>query len=120
MRRLLTAILAVTAAAALTSGPASGAGERSTSADARASASRTVAVRDDRFAPSSVSVRKRGTVRFVWRGSNTHNVRAYRGRMTTCGYRRSGSCTRRFRRRGLVKLICDAHPTDMRATVRVR
>jgi len=74
-------------------------------------ASNTVSLRDNRFSPSS-SLTSAGSVRFVWRGGNRHNVifsRAPGSNPRSCGLRRSGTCTRRLRRSGTYQFVCSIH-----------
>jgi plastocyanin len=120
MPRLLILLVAgLVAAAALAAAVASGAD------DPRARAAlKRVNVGDNFFQPRGLSARRREIVRFVWTGSNTHNVRGYRGQRFNSGSsgKTSGSFRIRVRaRRGTrIRFICDFHPTEMRGTIRVR
>ena len=88
-----------------------------------AAGDRSVAVRDNLFKPRSLTVGKGGTVTWSWRGRRRHNVYFYSGpsagRPRGCSSRRSGTCTRRFRRRGTYGYVCTLHGT-MVGSVTVR
>ena len=78
-----------------------------------------VAVKDNRFSPSRVSVRKGGRVTWVWsrRNRQAHNVTGSSfGSLTRSrGYRYS----HRFPRRGSFLIVCTVH-SGMEMRVRVR
>ena len=86
-------------------------------------AARTVAVRDNVFSPRGVTVTKGGALTWAWRGRRRHNVLFYSGpvagRPRRCATRRTGTCTRRFRRRGRYEYVCTLHGS-MTGAVRVR
>ena len=83
-------------------------------------ATRTVKVDDNVFSPKSLSVRKGDSVRFRWVGRAPHNVARSSGpSFSTIGIRRSGTVTRRLRRRGTYRLVCTIHPgMSMKVVVR--
>jgi len=78
-----------------------------------------VVVKDNRFAPSRVTVRRGGKVTWVWsrRNRQVHNVTGSRfGSLTRArGYRYS----HRFTRRGSFLIVCTVH-SGMQMRVRVR
>ena len=83
-------------------------------------AATTVRVDDDVFRPGSLTVSKGTTVRWRWVGDDPHNVTVSRGpakfRSAT---KRSGTYSRRMRRRGRYVIVCTVHPgMDMRLRVR--
>jgi plastocyanin len=85
-------------------------------------ATRTVSVKDNFFAQRTLTVGKRTTVKWVWRGKRPHNVAVKRGPEKF----RSGAPVRRravykhtFKRRGTYVIHCEIHP-GMEMTVRVR
>jgi plastocyanin len=87
---------------------------------------RTVTVRDNYFVKRSgtptVTVKRRDTVRWVWRRTRApHNVVARRGGRTAfrSPLKRSGSYRKRVTRRGTYRIVCTVH-TRMRMTLRVR
>lgn len=113
MRRLAILVVAATALAAV---PLQGAEAQDPSAGAAATIG--VSVRDDLFAPRTLTVRRGTVLRFVWRRTrNPHNVCA--GGRCSRTTRRRGFVHRRTIRRGAT-YICTIHPTRMRLRVRVR
>ena len=109
MKRLIAVLAAVAVAgAALMAIPAFG-------------ATKSVSVRDNVFSPRTLTVKRGTTLRFVWRGSNPHNVVVTRGpvrfRSTT---KSRGSYRKRVTRRGTYRIICTIHQPNMRMTLRVR
>ena len=83
----------------------------------------TISLGDNFFKPASKTVRRGTIVRFKWIGNNPHNVTKRRGpgpRFRSRTTRRRGvNFAKRFRRRGLYRLVCTIHP-GMRITLRVR
>jgi len=80
----------------------------------------TVSVDNNFFAPTKVTIRRRGIVTWDWvGGGDAHNVvgPGLRTAITSDGtYRRA----KRFRRTGRFTYICEIHPDDMRMKVVVR
>lgn len=103
----------VTAAPVAATATAAAGGPTATSASAR------VTVKDNRFSPSHVTIRRGGKVTWLWsrRNGQPHNVTA----------RRFGSSTRvrgyryahRFNRRGSFVVVCTVH-SGMSMRVRVK
>ena len=95
------------------------------SEQANAAAANRVAVDDYFFKSKSVAVKRGGVVTWIWRGSDDHNVvftsapRRVK-KPKRCGTRSSGTCSRRFRRRGTYRYVCTLHATSMTGKVRVR
>lgn len=78
-----------------------------------------VVVKDNRFSPSKVTIRRGGKVTWAWsrRNGQAHNVTASRfGSLTRVrGYR----YTHRFTRRGSFLIVCTVHSgMDMRVRVK--
>jgi plastocyanin len=121
MAKRLTAIAltAVLAAAVLQVSFAAGAGD-----PGAVTARKTVNLGDNFFSPRRSSARRGEIVRFVWTGSDRHNVRGYSGQRFNSGF--SGKTSGRFRiraraRRGTrIRFVCDFHPSEMRGSIRVR
>jgi plastocyanin len=89
-----------------------------TAVTARAAAVKKVAVKDDFFGPTKVTIRKGSTVKWVWRGFNVHNVHVA-GKKS--GDKFSGSYTHRFLHKGKFKVICTIHEdVGMKMTVTVK
>lgn len=83
-------------------------------------AARSVSVRDNVFAPKTLTVKKNSTVRFVWRGSSAHNaVGSGAARFSSKIQRRGSFRTPKLRRKGTVRVVCTLH-SGMRMTLRVR
>jgi plastocyanin len=89
-----------------------------------ASAATTVTVGDNFFSPASKTIPAGTKVSFNWTGGgNRHNVKKKRGpggafkSVTTS---RSGvNFAKRFSKRGIYRLICTIHPTEMRMKLTV-
>jgi len=75
-----------------------------------------VTVRDYSFAPSTVTIKKGGTVTWVWKGRISHNVY---GSGLNSGFRTKGQWPKRFTRTGTYSYYCVIHPS-MRGKVVVR
>lgn len=82
---------------------------------APASASNKVLVKDSYFSPSSLTVSKGTTLRFVWRGNLLHNVAS--GGKILISNRKKGSGRVKIKRS--MKLVCTLH-SGMDMKVRVR
>ncbi len=71
----------------------------------------------NRWATSSVSIKRGDTVRWSWRGGPPHNV-------TGSGFKSRTAArltySRKFNRRGSYRITCTVHARTMRMTVRVR
>lgn len=95
---LATALFAVIAASAL-------------------AATKTVTVGDDYFVRSSgvptVTVKKNDTVKWVFRGDNSHNVAVKKGPVKfTSSDKVSGSYSKRMTRKGTYTIYCTIHGVD--------
>jgi plastocyanin len=81
-------------------------------------ATKRVGVRQpNRWASSSVSIKRGDTVRWNWSGGPPHNVTG-RGFKSRTAARLTYS--RRFTRSGSYRITCTVHARTMRMTVRVR
>jgi plastocyanin len=125
--RLLPACLAAVALAGV------GAGGTAAAGDTAAATPKTarVTVNDFYFGPAAVTVRRGGTVKWVWSAANSypHDVHLKRGPK---GLRKRGSYSTRttaiteahfqkkFTTAGTYRFICTIHPTQMHLTVTVR
>jgi plastocyanin len=121
MKPLLLAAALVAAALAPAQAPAMGAGS--------APAAKQAAVLDDLFSPSKVSVRRGGSVEWVWAYKNLHphNVRLVQGPPGVSKKRYSSQTAvrmydfeRAFPKSGVYRFLCTLHPFTMRQTVVVR
>ena len=98
-------------------------------AAAAGTAPKQVAVLDDHFSPSRVSVPREGSVRWVWgyRNLHPHNVRLYDGPPGASKKRyrsqtavRMLDFVRAFPKAGVYRFLCTLHPFSMRQAVVVR
>ena len=107
MSRIKTGALAALAAAAATMGlaPAGALG------GAHSAASHTVTLKDTRFHPGSVSIRRGDSVTWLWREQNNtkHNVTFSAFHSPT---QRTGSYTVRFARSGTFNYRCTIHEAE--------
>ena len=78
-----------------------------------------IAVKDDVFAPKSKTVAKGTRLKFVWKGKNTHNVKATGAAKKESPFQKSGTFAFKAKRKGTISLICDVHD-GMKGTVKVR
>ncbi|HET7121587.1 MAG TPA: plastocyanin/azurin family copper-binding protein [Solirubrobacterales bacterium] len=118
--------LALLAALAL-----SGAGAAAAQAPAERTKPTVVTVNDFYFAPTSVTIRKGRTVKWVWSEFNTypHDVHLKKGpknlKEKSSYSTRTTAVTaavfkKKFERTGTYKYICTIHPTEMHLTVTVK
>ena len=93
---------------------------------ARASATKSVSVRDDFFSPKTVTIRSGNRVKWTWRESNDHNVtfrKVPRGasKKPRARTKASGTFTRTFRTRGTYRYVCTIHEAfGMTGSVKVK
>ncbi len=81
---------------------------------------KTVVVKDNLFAPASVTVAKGATVTWVWRGRAGHNVHVARGPAKfTSPTKVSGSWSRKLTKKGSYAIVCTIH-AGMKMTVKVK
>ena len=82
---------------------------------AQAARTKSVAVKDDHFTPKTITIRKGGVVKWVWKGHNKHNV-VLKGHRSSL--KRRGSYKVRFRHKGNFFVYCSVH-VDLGMTMRV-
>lgn len=70
-------------------------------------ATKTVAVKDNFFSPSTASVKKGTTVKWAWKGSNPHNVTGSGGLKSST--MSSGSYSKKFTKKGTFSYRCTIH-----------
>jgi plastocyanin len=82
----------------------------------------TVLVKDNRFSPKTLTVKKGTTVKWVWkRTKERHNVAVAKGPTTfRASTRKKGSFSHTFKKRGTYRLVCTIHAPDMRMRVTVK
>jgi plastocyanin len=81
---------------------------------------RNVAVKDDVFAPTSITVKKGTSVKWVWKGKHPHNVTVTTGpQQFHSSTKQKGAYTHRFSKKGTYKILCTVHAPNMKMTVKV-
>lgn len=87
--------------------------------EAHSSKTVNVAVKDDFFRPSSITVAKGATVKWTWRGSDPHNVTTTSGPTSfKSSTKTKGTFSRTLDKVGTYKIVCTIH--EMRMTVKVK
>jgi plastocyanin len=94
------------------------------SAAPAAAATRNVKIGDDYFVragdPPTVKVKQGTTVVWNWTGTRQHNVVVQSGPVSfQSKLKRSGSYSKKMRKRGKYKIVCSIHAPDMAMTLRV-
>jgi plastocyanin len=80
-----------------------------------------VDVKDDVFAPKSLTIVKGTKVRWVWKGVSRHNVAVAKGPTTfRRGSRRKGTASYTFKKAGTYRILCTIHAPDMKMTIKVK
>jgi plastocyanin len=83
--------------------------------------STSVSVKDNKFAPKSLTVSKGTTVRWVWKGKAPHNVTVVSGPVAfRSSNKRKGSYSHKFTKRGTYRILCTIHAPGMKMTVKVK
>ena len=90
-----------------------------------AGATREIKIGDDYFVRAggkpTVSVKKGTRVKWNWRGSRQHNVVVQRGPASfQSKLKRSGSYSRKLRKRGRYRIVCSIHAPDMAMILKVK
>jgi len=81
-----------------------------------AAAGPVISLKDNRFAPTKLTVSKGVKVTLKWRGHNPHNLVGGGVKTATITH---GTRTVRFRKRGSFTLVCQVHP-GMKMRLRVK
>jgi plastocyanin len=82
---------------------------------------KTVTIKDDFFSPKKLTVSKGTRVKWVWKGSEGHNVAVANGPSNfRFGKRKTGSKTHTFTKRGTYSIVCTIHAPDMHMTIKVK
>jgi plastocyanin len=83
-------------------------------------ATKTVAVKDDVFAPKSITVKKGTTVKWTWHGSQPHNVTVTSGPAKFhSATQKRGSYSKKLTKKGTYKIVCTIHAPGMSMKVKV-
>ena len=81
----------------------------------------TVAVKDVKFVPKTLTIKKGTTVKWVWKGVAPHNVVVVKGpQKFRASTRKKGSYKFTFKKRGTYRLTCTIHEPDMRMKITVK
>src|SRR4051812_43326877 len=84
-------------------------------------ATKTVQVKDNVFAPKSITVSKGTTVKWVWKGKAPHNVKVTKGPAKFSSTTQvKGSFSRKLTKKGTYSVLCTIHAPDMKMTIRVK
>jgi plastocyanin len=85
-------------------------------------ATKTITLRDNVFSPKAASVAKGTTVRFVWKGKQSHNVFLTSGPPAAVKFhspvKTRGSYSKTLTRSGTYRIVCQLHP-GMKLTLEV-
>ena len=82
-------------------------------------ATTSVSVKDNVFAPTSKTVKRGDTVRFVWRGRAPHNVVISGPKRASSPIQMKGTFSYRAAKAGAHRVVCTIHPgMEMRLRVR--
>jgi plastocyanin len=74
------------------------------------SATTSVSVKDNVFAPKSKTVERGTTVRFVWRGRAAHNVVISGPRRASSAIQVKGTYRFKATKKGSYRVVCTLHP----------
>jgi plastocyanin len=84
-------------------------------------ATKTVQVKDNVFAPKTITVSKGTTVKWVWKGKAPHNVKVTKGPARFASTTQTkGSFSKKLTKKGTYSILCTIHAPDMKMTVKVR
>jgi plastocyanin len=84
-------------------------------------ATKTVSVKDDVFAPKTITVKKGKTVKWVWKGDAPHNVTVTKGPVKFHSVtQKKGTYSKKLTKKGTYKLVCTIHAPGMAMTIKVR
>jgi plastocyanin len=84
-------------------------------------ATTTVQVQDNKFVPTSITVKKGTTVKWVWKGKAPHNVKVTKGPATFGSkIQVKGSFAKTLTKPGTYSIVCTIHAPGMKMTVRVK
>src|SRR3954465_6294973 len=88
---------------------------------AHAGATKTVAVKNNSFSPTSVSIKKGDKVTWKWtQGGGPHNVTPANGNPGSATSKNKGfTFTKTFSKAGTFKYVCTIHKASMQMTVKV-
>jgi plastocyanin len=83
-------------------------------------ATKTVQVKDNKFVPTSLTVKSGTTVKWVWKGSAPHNVTVTSGpKKFKSTVQTKGTFSKKINTKGTYKIVCTIHAPDMKMTLKV-
>jgi plastocyanin len=83
-------------------------------------ATKSVQVKDNKFAPTSITVKRGTTVKWAWKGSAPHNVTVTKGPVKFHSKTQtSGSYSKKLTRKGTYSILCTIHAPGMKMKVKV-
>jgi plastocyanin len=126
MRKLLTVVVVVLVLAALAVtgvGAAAGSGARLHAAGK----TKTVEVSDDFYSPKKITIKRKTTVKWVWKNADTggsqtdnnHSVVDEKGRFSS-DEMDTGNFKHKFKKAGKFNIVCSVHPDTMTMKVTVK
>jgi plastocyanin len=111
MRKLVLSVAAAAVAAGAVALPSQGATKKPKP--------RQVAVKDDRYSPTSVTIKKGTKIVWTWKGKHRHNVNEANGAWGS-KTKRKGTFSHTFKKKGKYLVLCTIHAPDMEMTVHVK
>jgi plastocyanin len=109
MRKLVLSVAAVAVAAGVVALPSEGATTKP----------KQVAVKDDRYSPTSITIKKGTKVVWTWKGKHRHNVNEANGKWGSTT-KKKGTFSHTFKKKGKYLVLCTIHAPDMEMTVHVK
>jgi plastocyanin len=86
-----------------------------------ASTTKTVLVKDDFFGPKKLTISKGAKVKWLWKGTEKHNVAVANGPSSfRAGTRKTGHFEHTFKKRGTYSIVCTIHAPDMHMKITVK
>jgi plastocyanin len=83
-------------------------------------ATKTITVKDNVFSPTTVTVKKGTTVKWVWKGKAPHNVISTGAGKFQSKTQVKGSFSKKLTKAGTYKIVCSIHQPGMKMTLKVR
>jgi plastocyanin len=108
MKKLIASAAAAAVAAGALAGTSFGAGTK------------TVQVKDNRFSPTTLTVSRGTTVKWVWKGHAAHNVVSSGAASFKSKTQLRGSFSKRLTRKGTYRIVCQIHSPGMKMTIKVK
>jgi plastocyanin len=84
-------------------------------------ATKTVQIKDNLFAPASITVSKGTTVKWVWKGKAPHNVKVTKGPAKFSSTTQTkGNFSKKLTKAGTYSIVCTIHAPNLKMTIKVR